>query len=153
MGIAGLWALEDMPMGAAAPGVGGRGADGAAEDGAIGAAGAAATGAAEGAVEGIRIDGPPAGLGGNEMRTVCFFCAASAGFGGSGVAPGAPGGGVFSDITLLQGSLESFRRTSMRLRRGICHPSGMGVVVGANLPLFAPGGCGSLAPTHTLSTQ
>ena len=124
VGGAGLWALEDMPMGAAVPGVGGRGADGAIEPGAmgaaVGAADAAAIGAGAGAVEGIRMDGPPAGLGGSEMRTVCFFCAASAGFGGSGVAPGAPGGGVFSDIALLWINLKSFRRTSMRLRCGIC---------------------------------
>jgi hypothetical protein len=70
------------------------------------AAGAAAAGAA-GLAAGIRIDGPPAGLGGRLIRTVCFFAAASAGFGGSGAAAaagaGAEGGvggtgGVGSDI-------------------------------------------------------
>ncbi len=96
-GAADLAACPAIPMDGAGPGVGdavavtppwpvaARGAVGAAEDGGAPAAGR-------------RIDGPPAGLGGSEMRTVCFFCAASAGFGGSGVAPGAPGGGVVSDI-------------------------------------------------------
>ena len=74
-----------------------------ADDGA-GAAGRGAVGAAAGAgvapAAGRRMEGPPAGLGGREIRTVCFFWAASAGFGGSGLAPGAPGGGLVSDITL-----------------------------------------------------
>jgi len=81
---------------------------------AAGAAGVAAGAAAAGAAvlaAGIRIDGPPAGLGGRLIRTVCFFAAASAGFGGSGAAAaagaaagaGAEGGvggtgGVGSDI-------------------------------------------------------
>jgi len=60
------------------------------------AAGAAA-GAAGAAAEGTRIDGPPVGLGGKLMRTVCFFWDASAALGGSGVADGGTGG-VFSDI-------------------------------------------------------
>ena len=58
------------------------------------AAGAATAGAA---AEGTRIDGPPVGLGGKLMRTVCFFWDASAALGGSGVADGGTGG-VFSDI-------------------------------------------------------
>ncbi len=67
--------------------------------GAAGAAGAAvaAAGAAGAAADGIRIEGPPAGFGGRLMRTVCFFCVASAGFGGS--EPGAgEGAGLLSDI-------------------------------------------------------
>ena len=67
--------------------------------GAAGAAGAAAeTGAGAAAAEGTRIEGPPAGLGGRLMRTVCFFWAdASAGFWGSAAAGGLTGG-VVSDI-------------------------------------------------------
>ena len=46
---------------------------------------------------GTRIDGPPVGLGGRLMRTVCFFCETSAAVGGSGVSEGGTGG-VVSDI-------------------------------------------------------
>jgi hypothetical protein len=92
-----------------AAGFGASGAAGAATDAfaatagaAAGAAGDAATGAAVGAAgaavaEGTRIDGPPAGLGGRLMRTVCFFCDASAALGGSGAGDGGTGG-LFSDI-------------------------------------------------------
>jgi hypothetical protein len=95
-----------------AAGFGAAGAAGAATDAfaaaagaagaAAGAAGAAAAGAAVGAAgaaeaEGTRIDGPPAGLGGRLMRTVCFFCDASAALGGSGAGDGGTGG-LFSDI-------------------------------------------------------
>jgi len=58
-----------------------------------GAAGTAAvvtaTAGAPGA--GILIAGPPVGLGGKLMRTVCFFCAASAALGGSAGVGGVPG--------------------------------------------------------------
>ena len=67
---------------------------------ATGAAGAAVCAEPTGALgAGILMDGPPAGFGGRLMRTVCFFWAASADFGGS--AAGAAGGGtgeVGSDI-------------------------------------------------------
>ena len=70
----------------------------AATDAAGAAAGAAETGAGAAAAEGTRIEGPPAGLGGRLMRTVCFFWAdASAGFWGSAAAGGLTGG-VVSDI-------------------------------------------------------
>ena len=67
---------------------------------AAGAAGAAVCAEPTGALgEGILIEGPPAGLGGRLMRTVCFFCIASAGFGGSEAGVGAGGTGeVGSDI-------------------------------------------------------
>ncbi len=94
---------EGAATGAGAAGLAGREA----ADGAAGGAGAAA-GAAGTAVwaeptgalgEGILIDGPPAGFGGRLMRTVCFFCVASAALGGSGAGVGAGGtGGVGSDI-------------------------------------------------------
>jgi len=92
--VAGL----DMAAGAAEAGEGGAGRAAAGAAGAAGAAAGAGVDAAAGAAaEGIRIDGPPAGLGGRLMRTVCFFCAASAGLGGSGVGAGG-GTGLFSDI-------------------------------------------------------
>jgi len=70
----------------------------AATDAAGAAAGAAETGAGAAAAEGTRIEGPPAGLGGRLMRTVCFFWAdASAGIWGSAAAGGLTGG-VVSDI-------------------------------------------------------
>lgn len=68
-------------------------ATGAAE-GRLSAAGAAA--GAEAAMS-TRIEGPPVGLGGRLMRTVCFFCETSAALGGSGVSDGGTEG-VFSDI-------------------------------------------------------
>ena len=40
------------------------------------------------------MEGPDAGLGGRLIRTVCFFAAASAGFGGSTGAGAIEGGGV-----------------------------------------------------------
>ena len=84
-----LAACEDIE--AAATDAAGAGAAGA-------AAGAAETGAGAAAAEGTRIEGPPAGLGGRLMRTVCFFWAdASAGFWGSAAAGGLTGG-VVSDI-------------------------------------------------------
>ena len=68
--------------------------------GTAGEAGAATGAGAGAAAAGTRIDGPPAGLGGRLMRTVCFFWAdASAGLGGSAAAGGLTGG-VFSDIGL-----------------------------------------------------
>ena len=85
-----LAACEDIEA-AAATEAAGAGAAGA-------AAGAAETGAGAAAAEGTRIEGPPAGLGGRLMRTVCFFWAdASAGFWGSAAAGGLTGG-VVSDI-------------------------------------------------------
>ncbi len=77
------------------------GAAGAAAAGAAGAAAAGAAGAPAGA--GILIEGPPAGLGGRVMRTVCFFWAesAAAALGASGAGAGAGAGGtglVGSDI-------------------------------------------------------
>ncbi len=51
---------------------------------------------------GILMAGPPVGLGGKLIRTVCFFCA-SAGFGGS--PPGAGGTGVLSDIKSIGAKL------------------------------------------------
>jgi hypothetical protein len=88
-GAAALVACEDIE--AAATEAAGAGAAGA-------ATGAAETGAGAAAAEGTRIEGPPAGLGGRLMRTVCFFWAdASAGFWGSAAAGGLTGG-VVSDI-------------------------------------------------------
>ena len=76
----------------------GEGAGGRAEEAGAEAAGAAGVVALAGAAAGgIRIEGPPAGLGGRLILTVCFFWAASAGFGGSGVDAGG-GTGLFSDI-------------------------------------------------------
>lgn len=88
---AGAWARGAGAAGAGA-GAGAAGADGA-------AAAVAAAGAGAGAA-GILIAGPPAGFGGRLMRTVCFFCAASAGLGGSGDGGVEdPGGGV-SDMMI-----------------------------------------------------
>lgn len=85
-GAAALVACEDIE--AAATEAAGAGAAGA-------ATGAAETGAGAAAAEGTRIEGPPAGLGGRLMRTVCFFWAdASAGFWGSAAAGGLTGGVV-----------------------------------------------------------
>jgi len=80
---------------AAAFGAGAAAAGAAGADGAAGAAAVAAATEAGAAWEGILIEAPPAGFGGRLIRTVCFFCAASAGFGGSGAGGGVdPGGGV-----------------------------------------------------------
>jgi len=89
--------LADMAAGEVA--AAGEGAEGRTGEGAAGAAGVAALAgvAAGAAAAGMRIEGPPAGFGGRLILTVCFFCAASAGFGGSGVGEGG-GTGLFSDI-------------------------------------------------------
>ena len=96
-GVAGVVGLEAIDAGAAAAGEGAAGRAGGA--GAAVAAGVAALAwaAAGAAADGMRIEGPPAGFGGRLILTVCFFWAASAGFGGSGVGEGG-GTGLFSDI-------------------------------------------------------
>ena len=80
----------------------GAGAAGLAAGAAGTARGAAGTATAAGAPgTGILMDGPLDGFGGRLMRTVCFFCAASAGLGGSAAGAGAGAGGtgaVGSDI-------------------------------------------------------
>ena len=87
-GTAGLVAMGADETGAAATGAAGAAAVWAEPTGALG--------------EGILIDGPPAGFGGRLMRTVCFFCVASAALGGSGAGVGAGGtGGVGSDIGII----------------------------------------------------
>lgn len=97
------------------------GAAGAAAAGAAGAAAAGAAGAPAGA--GILIEGPPAGLGGRVMRTVCFFWAesAAAALGASGAGAGAGAGGtglVGSDIgEMCRTTLE--RRLSRVKRIGV----------------------------------
>ncbi len=92
-GVGAAWAVGGLAtLGAA--GAAAALAAGAAAAGAAGAAaaGAAAVGAAAPGAAGIRMDGPAAGFGGRLIRTVCFFAAASDGFGGS-TAAGTPAGG------------------------------------------------------------
>jgi hypothetical protein len=95
-GAAGAAALAAGAAACEAIGAAATDAAGAGTAGAAGAATGAGAGAA--AAEGTRIEGPPAGLGGRLIRTVCFFWAdASAGFWGSAAAGGLTGG-VVSDI-------------------------------------------------------
>lgn len=93
--------------------------------GAAGAAVAAAAGAGA-AGAGILIDGPPAGLGGRLMRTVCFLAAASAGLGGSGAGAGGTGelgsaiGKLLADATEPQKSSQTVysRERKKKVSRG-----------------------------------
>lgn len=81
--------------------------------GAAGAATEAAAAGAGAAGAGILIEGPPAGLGGRLMRTVCFLAAASAGLGGSGAGAGGTGelgsaiGNLLADATEPQKSSQT----------------------------------------------
>lgn len=98
-------------VGAAAAGRGGGGAELTAGLAAPGGGGAEITWvtfatpdavAAGAAVAGILMDGPPEGLGGRLMRTVCFLAAASAGAG-----PGVPAGGIGGLISAIKSVAES----------------------------------------------